>query len=126
VVDYFRDVKMTKVSSSGRRWVRERAPSTAQGRRVRLLYRAFIAPLKADDPVHQAAAMSAAELTVAAEDARARLLAGDPSAEQQVVRLENTARRAKFDLAELTPKPTSWWQQQQHETDDDGEESEAA
>ena len=43
-------------------------------------------------------ALTAAELTVAAEDARARLLAGDLTAEQPTVRLENTARRARLDL----------------------------
>ncbi len=56
-------------------------------------------------------ALTAAELTVAAEDARARLLAGDLTAEQPTVRLENTARRARLDLrgqAEATDADDDW------------------
>jgi hypothetical protein len=78
-----------------------RAPrDTAQGCRIRKLYRTFIAKLDASNPEHQAMALTAAELTVAAEDARARLLLGDQSKEANdaVVRMENTARRARLDL----------------------------
>ena len=78
-----------------------RAPrNTAQGCRIRQLYRNFVAKLDAANPEHQAMALTASELTVAAEDARARLLAGDQSKEANdaVVRLENTARRARLDL----------------------------
>jgi hypothetical protein len=103
-----------KSMSRGRFWLRKRAPNdTEQGRRIRALYRQFMEPLVADNPVHQAGAMAAAELTVAAEDARARLLAGDPAAEEAVVRLENTCRRARLDLVELKPEPLSWWEQKQ-------------
>jgi hypothetical protein len=111
-----------KSSSRGRRWLRERAPrDTEQGRRIRGLYRTFIAPLVADDPTHQAAALAAAELTVAAEDARKRLLDGDPAAESAVVRLENSARRAKLDLITLKPEPLSWWEQKQLDKANDEE-----
>ncbi len=76
-----------------------RAPrDTVQGCRIRQLYRSFIRKLDPANPEHQAMALTAAELTVAAEDARARLLAGDLTAEQPTVRLENTARRARLDL----------------------------
>jgi hypothetical protein len=113
---------MPKTSSRGRRWLQERTPSsTPRGRRLRSLYRTFVAPLNADDPTHQAAAMAAAELVVASEDARQRLLADDPTAEAAVVRLENTSRRAKLDLIALTPKPLSWWEQQQQQETDDAE-----
>jgi hypothetical protein len=115
---------MTEKSSTGRRWLQERAPNdTEQGRRVRNLYRSFIAPLVADDPTHQAAALAAAELTVCAEDARRRLLDGDPAAEAQVVRLENSCRRARLDLAGLKPEPLSWWEQRQKEEAENGEEA---
>jgi hypothetical protein len=121
---------MTKPSSRGRRWLQERAPnSTAQGRRLRSLYRTFVAPLNTDDPTHQAAAMAAAELVVASEDARARLLGGDPAAEAAVVRLENACRRGKLDLVTLTPKPLSWWEQRQleeQEEEADGQAEEEA
>jgi hypothetical protein len=100
-----------------------RAPrNTEQGCRIRRLYRSFIAPLVAGDPVHEAAALAAAELIVAAEVARARLLAGDPDAEAATVRLENSARRAKLDLATLKPTPLSWWQQRQQEEAENAED----
>lgn len=111
--------------SARRRLLAARAPwKSAQGRRIRTLFRCFIAKLGSDDPLHQAAALRAAELVVAAEVARAKLLAGDVSAEEAVTRLENAARRAEQDL---TPKPKrisaaekrrQWLQQQ----NDDGEE----
>jgi len=107
-----------------RQLLADRAPwKAAQGRRIRKLYHGFIANLTADDPLHQAAALRAAELAVATEDARARLLAlpGDQPAEEAVVRLEKTARRAAADLVPLIPKPVKWWEQQ-HEEADDGEE----
>ena len=114
---------MADKSSKGRRWLRERTPNDAkQGRRIRSLYRSFMAPLIADDPTHQAAALAAAELIVAAEDARRRLLEGDPAAESAVVRLENAARRAKLDLTALKPEPTSWWVKQQPQEAANGEE----
>lgn len=114
-----------KSRSRGRVWLRKRAPNdTEQGRRIRSLYRQFIAPLVADDPTHQAAALAAAELVVAAEDARKRLLDGDPAAESAVVRLENAARRAKLDLAGLRPEPLSWWEQQQRQQQQEADNAE--
>jgi hypothetical protein len=100
-------------ATHGRLWLAKRMPDTVQGRRLRTLFRSFIAPLNADDPIAEAAALACAELVVSAEEARAKLLAGkDPLAEQAVVRLENTARRAKLDLVALTPKPLNWFEQQ--------------
>jgi hypothetical protein len=113
-------------SRRGRRWLTARAPRrTIRGRRIRALFRAFMVPLVAGDPLHQAAAMTCAELTVAAEDARARLLDGDTSAEEAGTRVENAARRVRDDLAPLIPKPLSWWEQRQREReqeDSDGQE----
>jgi hypothetical protein len=119
---------MTEKTSRGRRWLTARAPrKTTQGRRIRSLFRAYMARLKPGDPLHQAAAMRAAELVVSAEEMRARLLAGDTSAEEAVTRLENAARRAERDLAPLIPEPLSWWQQRQLEEQEseDGEDEEA-
>ena len=48
---------------------------------------------------------------------RARLLAGQPCAED-VVQLENAARRAERDVAALVPEKKAWWEQ---ETEDDQE-----
>ncbi len=45
-----------------------------QGRRLRTLFRSFLADLEPNNPIHQAGALAAAEMTIAAEDARARLL----------------------------------------------------
>ena len=79
-------------------------------------------------------ALTAAELTVAAENARAQLLAGDLAAEQPTVRLENTARRAREDLksivsAENATDPNtalrSWLERQQESEEEvtDGEDA---
>ena len=96
---------MTSRNQKGRAWLKSRAPrATARGRRIRNLFRAYMAKLTPGDPLHQAAAMRAAELSVAAEDARARLLI-DPSAEEAAVRLDNTARRAVEELTAIAPKP---------------------
>lgn len=68
--------------------------NTAAGRRVADLLRAFLRAMgNPDEVVQQANALRAAELTVAAEAARAKLLAGDGDADQ-VVRLEGMAARA--------------------------------
>jgi hypothetical protein len=105
-----------------RRLLAERAPrKTAQGRRIRALYNSFIARLDADSADCVAMALTAAELTVAAENARAQLLAGDLTAEQPTVRLENSARRARDDLKALVQQPTPWWEQPRQE-DANGEE----
>jgi hypothetical protein len=76
-----------------------RAPrDTVQGCRIRQFYRSFISKLDPNNAEHQAMALTASELTVAAEAARSALLAGDLTAEQPTVRLENSARRARLDL----------------------------
>jgi hypothetical protein len=76
-----------------------RAPrNSEQGCRIRQLYRQFISKLDRNNPEHQAMALTASELTVAAEAMRSRLLAGDITAEGPTVRLENSARRARADL----------------------------
>jgi hypothetical protein len=122
---------MTQKTSRGRRWLTARAPRrTTQGRRVRSLFNAFMAKLTAGDPLHQAAAMRAAELVVASEEMRARLLAGDVTAEERAVRLENAARRAQQELIPLIPRPLTWQERQelerqQEEDEADGEEEAA-
>ena len=52
-----------------------------------------------DDMLAQAAALAAAELAAACEDARTRLLAGEIVDPDQVVRLEGAAARAERKLA---------------------------
>ena len=84
---------------SRKRLLTVRAPRNSdQGARIRKLYRSFMDGLDAKDAKHVAMALAAAELTVAAEDARSLLLAGDLAAEQPTVRLENSARRAREDI----------------------------
>jgi hypothetical protein len=75
--------------------VRARASGNSrQGRRLRDLYAAFTAQLGHPvDPTTAAAVLAACELLVAAENARAALLAGRGDVDQ-VVRLENLAARA--------------------------------
>jgi hypothetical protein len=78
--------------------------NTREGRRLRDLFQSYIAALSnPSDPATQAAVLAAAELTVAAEAARARLLAGDGDIDS-VVRIENLAARA---LRRLNIKPAS-------------------
>jgi hypothetical protein len=122
------------MTTQTRALLQQRAPyRTAQGRRIRTLFRSLLANHKAADPLRVALAITAAELTVAAEQARDLLLAGDLSAEQPTVRLENAARRAREDLkailiAEETNKPwdpRSLWATMGGARDDD-EENEAA
>jgi hypothetical protein len=86
--------------------------NTREGRRLRDLFRSYLGALgNPCDPATQAAVLSAAELTVAAEAARARLLADGRGADiDQVVRLENLAARALKRLAikpSAGPKPPS-------------------
>ena len=104
-----------------------RAPRrTAQGRRIRCLFAGFIAKLDADDPLHQARALRAAELLVASEEMTGRLLAGDVSVEESATRLANAARRAEQDLTRKPKRLTAaekrrqWLEQQE---DNDGEEA---
>jgi hypothetical protein len=101
-----------------------RAPrTTPQGRRIRRLFWRFVAKLNADDPLHQAAALRAAELVIAAEEMRARLLAGDTASEEAVTRLENAARRAERDLAPLIPKPLTWLELQAQREAEEADEA---
>jgi hypothetical protein len=75
---------------------------TAEGRRLADMIRGFLAEMgNPRSPVEQADAIRAAELTVASENARAKLLAGNGDA-NEVVRLENLAGRAvrKLGLAQ--------------------------
>jgi hypothetical protein len=83
---------------------------TPQGKRIRDLFRAFqTAAGDAGDPATVANILAAAELTVAAEAARAALLAGSGDIEQ-VIRLENLAARSVRRLGikpAAAPKPPS-------------------
>lgn len=83
-----------------------RAPgNTATGKRIRDLYRAFMAAMgEPVDAVSQAAVLRACELMTAAETARAALLAGQGDIDQ-VVKLEGSARRAVADLRIGRAKP---------------------
>jgi hypothetical protein len=81
--------------------------ATAAGRRLNDLIRGFLNEMgNPTSTVAQSAAISAAELVVAAEDARSKLLAGNGDADQ-VVRLENLAHRAvrKLGLDKQRGKP---------------------
>ena len=87
------------MTTATRRLIADRAPyKSAQGRRIRTLFRGFVAKVNADDPLHVAMALRAAELATCAEEARARLLSGDRDAGDDVVRLDNAARRAAKEL----------------------------
>jgi hypothetical protein len=77
---------------------------TSGGRRVRDLYRCYLAGMNNPDDACRAQVLAAAELTVAAENARAELLAGQGDIEQ-IVRLENLANRAVKRLGKRTEAP---------------------
>jgi hypothetical protein len=67
---------------------------TPQGRRIRDLFRAYSSAMGSpSDPATQAAILAAAELVVAAERARAKVL-DDGGDVEQLIRLENLAARA--------------------------------
>lgn len=66
---------------------------TSAGRRVRDLFKAYLAAMGRTDDIAAAQALAAAELVTAAENARTKLLAGQGDVEQ-IVRLENLANRA--------------------------------
>lgn len=71
---------------------------TAQGRRIRDLYRSYLKAMgDPTEPRLQADALAAAELKVAAEIERAKLLAGQGDADAPV-RVENLAARAERKL----------------------------
>lgn len=80
--------------------------NTAVGRRVCDLLRGFLrATGDPSDTVLQSNALRAAELTVAAETARAKLLAGDGDIDA-VVRIEGMAARAVRTLG-IKPAPSA-------------------
>jgi hypothetical protein len=75
---------------------------TKQGKRIRDLYRAFMNRIgDPTDPIAQSAALTAAELTFAAEACRAKVLAdaGDAALADSLVRLTNLADRAERRLS---------------------------
>jgi len=97
VAEASRIARMTRL----RRLMEARAPlGTAQGRRVRLLFRTYLKRLGdgPHDDVMQAGAMRAAELTVLCENLRARALAGETIGANDITRMESTSRRAEHDL----------------------------
>jgi hypothetical protein len=87
--------------------LRKRADGrTPQGRRIRDLFRAYSNAMGTpSDPATQAAILAAAELVVAAECARAKVLA-DGGDVEQLIRLENLAARATRRLG-VKPNSTS-------------------
>jgi hypothetical protein len=87
--------------------LRKRADGrTPQGRRIRDLFRAYSNSMGTpSDPGTQAAILAAAELVVAAECARAKVL-GDGGDVEQLIRLENLAARATRRLG-VKPNSTS-------------------
>lgn len=92
---------------------------TPRGRRVRDLFRSLVTRLAERDPVAEAQALKIAELTVLAEDARAKAaelvdkVAGDKASIaafatmiNAITRAEGTARRAMIDFrGTVTAKP---------------------
>ena len=68
--------------------------NTAAGRRVRDLYRAFLAAMSRADTIAQASALNAAELAVAVEQARLAAARGEAVDIDALVRLSNLADRA--------------------------------
>lgn len=76
---------------------------------MRDLFTAYLIAMGHADDVSRAQALAAAELMVAAENARTKLLAGQGDIEQ-IVRLENLANRAVRRLglkhSDATPQPT--------------------
>jgi hypothetical protein len=81
--------------------------NTAQGRRIGDLFDAYIRAMgNPTDALAQANALAAAELKVAAEDGRAKLLSGGDIDPDQVVKLEGAAARAdrKLGIAHRAPE----------------------
>jgi hypothetical protein len=70
-------------------------------RRVNDLYRAYMRKLPDDDANAQETAWRAAELTVIAEDLRAKIIAGSVAHDAELIRTENTAARARREVAAL-------------------------
>ena len=97
---------LTNRSATSNDLLRARANGrTSAGRRVRDLYRAYLTGLSNPDDAVKAQVIAAAELMVAAENARAELLAGRGDVEQ-IVRLENLANRAGRRLGIHRTGPT--------------------
>jgi hypothetical protein len=81
--------------------------NTKRGRRIRDLFRALLDRIGCpDDVLARADVLRAAELKVAAEDLRARVLAGQPCEPNELVRLENLADRAARRLSKYGPAKT--------------------
>ena len=74
---------------------------TSRGLRVRDLFQAFMSKFDQGDIVAQAAALRAAELTVCAEDIRARIKAGELALASEAVRIENLVTRCVKELGRL-------------------------
>lgn len=95
------------MTSSNRQFLAERAArKSPQGRRVRLLFKTYLARLGQGphDHVIQAGAIRAAELAVMCEHLRSKALAGEAVGVNDITRLELTARRAESDLfGKVTP-----------------------
>ncbi len=73
--------------------------NSKQGRRIRDLYRGMLERIDAaPDLLVKAEILAAAELKVAAENARSRLLAGDVAGLDQVIRLERLAASTERGL----------------------------
>jgi hypothetical protein len=80
--------------------------NTAQGRRIGDLFDAYLRAMgNPADALAQANALAAAELKVATEDARAKLLAGGDIDPDQVVKLEGAAARAERKLGIVRRAP---------------------
>jgi hypothetical protein len=65
------------------------------------LFRAYTRKLPDDDVAAQETAWRAAELTVIAEDLRAKIIAGTVAPDAELIRTENAAARARREVARL-------------------------
>jgi hypothetical protein len=82
--------------------------NTRRGRRLADLFHALMDRVGCPtDVMVQADVLRAAELRVAAEDLRAKVLAGEPCEPDALVRLENLAGRAERKLGKAPNKPAS-------------------
>jgi hypothetical protein len=98
---------LTSRSATTNRPLRRANGNTATGRRVRDLFRAYVTGAgNPDSDAFRAAALAAAELTVAAEAARAKLVAGEGDLDQ-LIRLENLASRSvrRLGIKAVPDKP---------------------
>src|SRR5260370_1034004 len=78
---------------------------TPRGRRFRALYRSFMTKLPDDDANASATALRAAELTIIAEDLRARIVAGEVALDDQLVRIENRPAGGRSDRGVAGVRP---------------------